>query len=229
MIFMLSLLLAGSLMPVMADPVKAPAQRREISSGRIDQYRNQRAFQYNQPPPKLNRGFWVSIREWIIDKIDSLLSHRGLSYLVDVLKWFIPALILVFAVVKMAGMDQIAFWRANSEGRTPVNDPLHADIHVLDFETSISEAVGKAHFREAIRLQYLLTLKQLTDRGYIRWQPGKTNADYVSEISSSHLEDGFASLTQVFEWAWYGEFPVSGDAYTKIEPGFRGFRERLAG
>ncbi len=146
----------------------------------------------------------------------------------DVLKWLVPAMILGFAILKIAGMDQISLWRRSTAGAAP-EDPLLEDIHLMDFEGSIAQAVAGSRFREAVRLQYLFTLKLLTDRGYIRWQPGKTNADYASEINGAALQEGFASLTHVFECAWYGELPVNGDAYTQIEPGFRGFRERIHG
>lgn len=229
-ILFISILLAWGTAPVIADPVKPPVQRREIPAGKIDQYRGQRAFQYNQPPPKLGTGLWSSIRNWIFSKIGRNWPRRGVSNVIDILKWIVPSLILVFAVVKMFGMDQSDLLRGNNSGAGPGNDPIHdADIHLMDFERSIAEAVGRADYREAVRLQYLQTLKQLTDRGYVRWQAGKTNADYIAEISSTNMAEEFASLTHVFEYAWYGELPVNGDAYTKIEPGFRGFRERLAG
>jgi hypothetical protein len=228
LILFLSVILGAGLVPAFADPVKPPVQRREIPAGKIDQYRGQRAFQYDQPPPKFGRSFWSGIRNWIFEKIDRLFSHRGVSFFMDVLKWLVPAMILGFAILKIAGMDQISLWRRSTAGAAP-DDPLLEDIHVMDFEGSIAQAVAGSRFREAVRLQYLFTLKLLTDRGYIRWQPGKTNADYAAEINGAALQEGFASLTHVFECAWYGELPVNGDAYTQIEPGFRGFRERIHG
>jgi Domain of unknown function (DUF4129) len=226
LVCLLAFLFMGGMEPAFSDPVKPPVQRREIPAGKIDQYRGQRAFQYNEPSAKFGRGFWMGVRDWLLEKLDRLLSGRGVSVVLNVLKWLLPSLILGFAILKIAGMEQISLWRRGTKGEDP-DDPHHEDIHVMDFEGSIAKAVAMSRFREAVRLQYLFTLKLLTDRGYIRWQPGKTNGDYASEISGTALQQGFASLTHIFECAWYGELPVNGDAYTQIEPGFRGFRERI--
>lgn len=101
------------------------------------------------------------------------------------------------------------------------------DIHIIDFEASIESAESDGRYRDAVRLQYLKTLKLLTDAGRIQWKQDKTNASYASELAGTELADSFDALTYIYDCTWYGDMPVSGDAYTKIKPGFLGFRERL--
>lgn len=225
-LMLLMMLLTGASDLAWAAQVPAPAERRQIPSGRMDAYRKQRAFRYEQPPPR-GVGLWDRLWVWLWQKAEDLFSGRRTTRVFDLLKWLLPAIILGYAITRIAGMDLATPWRKRQgRGNTTPIDPA-ANIHAIDFEAAISGAETDARYRDAVRLQYLLTLKWLTDSGRIRWKPDKTNADYTAELKGSPLAGEFAALTHIYECAWYGELPVNGDAYTKIKPGFHGFRERF--
>jgi Domain of unknown function (DUF4129) len=103
---------------------------------------------------------------------------------------------------------QVDFTRAF--GRAPRPAPLPydvqgEDIHGLDFEALLTTAETAGNYRLAVRLGYLQVLKQLTDQGLIRWQPDKTNHDYLFELPAGPLPDAFRELTRQFDYVWYGE------------------------
>ncbi len=69
---------------------------------------------------------------------------------------------------------------------------------------------SEKRFRDALRLVYLAVLASLHRRQFIRFEPTRTNGEYVrqlrlSEQAPSEWHDPFQRLTQCFETAWYGE------------------------
>jgi hypothetical protein len=93
---------------------------------------------------------------------------------------------------------------------------LEEDIHSLDFEKLIREAVQQQQYRLAIRLLFLQALKLLADHHHIHWQPGKTNHDYLEELTDDRLRSGFSELNFYFEYAWYGNFTISPKLFAKV-------------
>jgi hypothetical protein len=76
----------------------------------------------------------------------------------------------------------------------------------------------EGRFREAVRLVYLAVLAQLHRRHLIRFEPTRTNGEYVRQIHLSEqappqLHESFPQLTERFETAWYGERPCEAADY----------------
>ena len=55
-------------------------------------------------------------------------------------------------------------------------------IYGVDFPGGIAEALSRRDYREAVRLLYLQTLKQLSDAERIDWQLYKTPTQYLNEV-----------------------------------------------
>jgi hypothetical protein len=76
---------------------------------------------------------------------------------------------------------------------------------------------GDGHFRDAVRVLYLAVLALLHRQRLIRFEPTRTNGEYVRQVRLSEqappeLHEPFEQLTHLFETAWYGERPCeSGD------------------
>jgi hypothetical protein len=69
---------------------------------------------------------------------------------------------------------------------------------------------GEGRFREAVRALYLAILALLHQQRLIRFEPMRTNGEYVrqvrlSEQAPTELHEPFEQLTRMFETAWYGE------------------------
>jgi hypothetical protein len=73
-------------------------------------------------------------------------------------------------------------------------------IYGIDFEQRIDEAMMQQNYREAVRLNYLHTLKMLSDAGRIEWQLYKTPSQYTREYPT----DAFRQLTNLFLLIRYG-------------------------
>lgn len=82
-------------------------------------------------------------------------------------------------------------------------------IYGVDFPEEIVRALSGGNYREAIRLLYLQTLRQLSDNGRIDWQPYKTPTQYIYEVQSPP----FRQLTNHFLRVRYGNFEATEALY----------------
>jgi hypothetical protein len=101
------------------------------------------------------------------------------------------------------------------------------NIHEMDFDTLIKEAVDKNDFRIATRLIFLHSLKLLSDKHLIDFNPGKTNHDYVEEVKSQELKTGLNELSFYFDYAWYGNFSITQTQFQSIQNTFKNWREKI--
>ena len=106
-------------------------------------------------------------------------------------------------------------------------DIENENIHELDFNQLIAKALEEHQYRLAIRLQYLNSIKKLSDSNLIQWSIEKTNMHYIIEINSKYKND-FISLTQIFDWVWYGEYLVDKNEYEKFAIQFNNFNKSIS-
>ena len=82
-------------------------------------------------------------------------------------------------------------------------------IYGVDFPEGINEALSQRNYREAVRLLYLQTLKQLSDADRIEWQPYKTPTQYLCEVRLP----AFRQLTNHFLQVRYGNFEATEELF----------------
>ncbi len=102
------------------------------------------------------------------------------------------------------------------------------NIFEIDYDAEIRKAVAGDDLRLAIRLHYLRLLKDLSQKGAIQYSQGSTNSDYAFQLHGQPYGADFSRLTRSFEYAWYGQFPISKGAYSAIETQFSDLRNRLS-
>ncbi len=176
---------------------------RAPTAERLRAFRGQREFQYVTVKSETSAWdlLWMRFWRWVAE----LLETRPGKVLWEYGLYVALLVAFVFVVLKLMQVDITrAFGRAPR--RAPLSyDTQSEDIHALDFQTLLQEAETNGNHRLAVRLGYLEVLKQLTDQGLIRWQPDKTNHDYLYELPSGPLATAFRELTQQFDYVWYGE------------------------
>ncbi|MBD0836953.1 hypothetical protein ICJ84_16065 [Aestuariibaculum suncheonense] len=91
----------------------------------------------------------------------------------------------------------------------------HTDINLL-----IKQAEDLGDYRLAIRYFYLLVLKNLSLKKYIKFEDDKTNSEYLNEISNTPFSDKFAYTSYLYNYIWYGKFPVNDVQYNKAKGNF---------
>ena len=97
---------------------------------------------------------------------------------------------------------------------------IHENIHEINFPETIAKHERASDFRSAVRYRFLLVLKKLSDRKVIDWTPEKTNKDYIAGIAEPRLKETFTDLVYIFDYVWYGEFPIDELSYKHFKEKF---------
>jgi hypothetical protein len=211
---------------------------RHFSGAALDKYRSQPEFQYQKT--EISTSAWTRFWRWFWHWLHSLFQIKhakgrpSVGFVYVILKILEYAFIIgavcliVFFAFKMAGIDLSFLFRRRSRAvPIPYTESLE-NIHDINFDDAIEEAINKHNYRLAVRLLYLKCLKQLSDASLIKWQPEKTNNSYLNELADTDQKAIFNSLTRRFEYVWYGEFPIDGQAFSRINLQFQEFKSKIA-
>lgn len=196
-----------------------PVQIRYPSAGRLRELQTDRDYQYGRdtPPPENPMArFW----QWLWHKIGDFFRSQAYKNVWQYVVLVLIAGLVVYLLMKAEVVGFLFPKRAQS-GQLDYENSTE-NIHAIDFDRAIEEAVNGRSYRLAIRLLYLRTLKQLTDTAHIQYKPDKTNRQYVYELASP-LQGDFETLTRQFEFVWYGDSPVDETRFEAIRQQFQTF------
>ncbi len=197
---------------------------RKIDEDAITQYKSQKEFIYDDVAPA-KMSWWDRFWRWIWELISSVF--RGAGFAGGLIKYVIIALLIVlvvFIVIKVIGLDLKLLTGKSKAVEVPYEESLE-NIHEIDFDAQLEQAIDQGNYRLAVRLLYLRTLKHLTDRELIDWKLEKTNQAYVVELENEHYKNEFTSLTNQFEYIWYGEFFIDKNSFVPIHESFHQFNQ----
>ncbi len=198
---------------------------RTPSESTLNQYRNDKNFIYDRAEAPLS--FWDKITIWINHRIQELVSSESFPVLLKYFMYLIlvVAVILVILVLLKSNIRGIIYGK-HGESFTKFKI-IEEDINKIDFEKRILDAISNKDYRLAVRLYYLKILKVLSDKKIIDWQTNKTNSTYVNEIKKIELQNHFERITSIFEWIWYGEFPIDEPNFVKVQEIFVDFKSNI--
>lgn len=199
---------------------------RIFPSQQLDEYRQSSDFQYETDTGEA-LSWWDRLKNWFWEKIWQAIDYgAGTGWGKAILILAVIGLI-IYVAIKMAGVDK--GWFLDKKNRNiPSFYTGEEDVHSINFDQAISEAVQQHNYKAAVRLWYLMTLKKLTDKGLINWKAGKTNHEYVRELMGSGYDSDFIQLTNNFEFCWYGKSSLNSSDYEIVQHHFSIFNQRLS-
>lgn len=151
----------------------------------------------------------------------------------------IPWLNVVFWIILIGGFIALLIWflstsnirlfrkkpkQVNEETQEYTTD----NIFEINFDRDIQQAIDAKNFRLAVRLMYLRTLRDLSDRKLISYTHEKTNSDYLFQLAGTTYYKNFFRLTRSFDYTWYGQFELSQDSFGVIQNDFSSFKQQLS-
>lgn len=198
---------------------------RRFDEQAIKNYSKKRDFIYDDTVavPSAWDRFWA----WVWSLVREVLGNKLGG---TIIKYILVALVIaliVFIMLKLMGIDYKLLTNRSKPIAVPYQEGLE-NIHEIDFDEQIEQAMQMGNYRLVVRLLYLKTLKQLSDRELIHWLPEKTNQAYVLEIADQAQQQEFAQLTTQFEYIWYGEFFIDKNSFAPIQESFHQFNQHKA-
>lgn len=147
--------------------------------------------------------------------------------LLEILVYVIVIFALVVLIMNLAKLKVSTLFSKKDRALDLPAQLLEEDIHEMDLDDLVAEAVRVGAYRRAVRLLYLRSLKDLTQGQLIDWRPEKTNFDYRLELAGSPLARPFDKLSRSYEYIWYGEFPVDEGEYQGLAGQFDDFKTQI--
>lgn len=204
----------------------------EFDDESIASYKNKKAFDYERAQQE---NWWSLFKKWMAGQWDrfwnwllgSYTANGIFAFLIKILPYLVIAAILGFIVWLFIKLNPAAsVLEQQQRGRVMLSEDekiiQHEDISAL-----IEKAKQQNNHRLAIRYYYLLVLKKMRDLELIDYQFQKTNEEYLTEISSIRLKEQFKNITHIYDFIWYGDFPLTEMGFKKAENDFVGMRAAL--
>jgi len=152
------------------------------------------------------------------------INDNGFTINLGPLSWLfylaiITAIIyLVYILLNEGGTG--LFSSKASKKLNAIEDITSENIENADIDVLIDRAENNLDFRLAIRYYYLLVLKTLSLKNHIKFEDDKTNTEYLNELSNKPFSGSFAYTSYLYNYIWYGEFPLDHDKYAKAKANF---------
>lgn len=214
----------GSFAQVVHD--SAHIEVRSFNAKQIAAYKADRDFQYDlldEPSSSAWDRFWI----WFWHKVMEVMGTPAGAATVKTVLFLIATGLIVLFIWNLSGMNKAGLWSKKNTGTGFSFTVSDEDIHAIDFARTLQQAVLDGNYRLAIRLLYLHSLKQLSDRQLINWQINKTNTAYIDELKDPALRQSFYRLTRQFESNWYGNVPIREQEFVQVRAQFEQFNQQL--
>lgn len=202
-------------------------QLRAPGDGALERYREDPAYDYQEGGPR-EPSWWARLWQRFVDEVLAPLlgAQDG-----RVAKWGLLlalAVVLVLALLQLLKVDFGGAFRGRAARTAPggAEDELEA-MATPDVQAAVEDAEAEGAYRRAVRLRYLLLLRELDARGLIEARPEKTNRQYVDAVRGTPLHADFQDLTALFEYVWYGEVELGADRYESLRHRFERLHQQV--
>lgn len=191
--------------------ITSPTDTLVCDTAQIALWQSDPAYNYNREliTPELNLFEWISKQfgEFMRKIFGSRFAEEYSGLILICIAIIILLLIIWFVYRKRPELFMRS--RKNALPYTVGEDTIYG----VDFSGGITDALSRQDYREAVRLLYLQTLKQLSDAERIDWQPYKTPTQYLTEVRLP----AFRQLTNHFLRVRYGNFEATEELFRTMQ------------
>jgi hypothetical protein len=199
---------------------------RGFSEETLNQLKADESLHYKEAST-VAESLWDRLIMLLQQFFDSLFRSATTTDWGRLFSYAIGIVILIVVIMLILRVNAFQIFYSGQGARTMRYEVLDENIHEMDFDKLIQEAIAINDYRKAIRLLFLNALKILSDKQLVHWEHGKTNHDYLRELTVEEVKTGFNELNFYFEHAWYGNFAITQGTFTKVQNIFINWRERL--
>ena len=206
---------------------------RQISDEDLLRYREDPNFDYEIVKTELT--WWENFKTWFGNLVLRFFEwlfggEKAMGYFAIFLRVlpYILIGILLFLLIKffLSVNARALLYSKTNESVVSLSEEEQIIKHE-DIDQLIQNALAAKNYRLAIRYYYLLILKQLSHQQLITWEIQKTNDDYIAELKKEELKTTFGHITWLYDYIWYGDFPIDEPKYRQAELKFSALRKTL--
>lgn len=191
---------------------------REFDAERLQAFRNDPLYDYVIEEAAKPDSNWL---QELIDKLASLFSGNVSSSVWEYAGIALVLLFVLFLIFRILKADRSWFLKKGKRKSDPELLYAHAQqMEHTDFEQLAEEAVMQNDYRLAVRFHYLGLLQKLDRENLISREISKTNRTYALELEDPGLRQWFRKACFLYEYIWYGDFPVDRLRYESAKETF---------
>lgn len=202
--------------PYKAPPLE-PLALREVKSDKWDEATG--GLDYSKDVPKPPKERKKRDPKEPSPSFDWTGFTQGLGSFLQVLAVIFALAIISYGIYWM--MQAPRNRRVSRDGTEITLANLDEYIHETDLDRFLREALAASNWPLAVRLYFLQTIKQLSEKEAIVWSKEKTNRDYLREMRGHRLGTQFRDATRQYERVWYGNQSLSAEEFARVEPEFK--------
>ncbi len=200
--------------------------QRAVDENIVHDLRDSKDFDYKQPP-SVAESVWDRFLSWLDQLFGWIFRSAVKTNWGQVLLYTLGLILLIIIVMMLLKVDALRVFYSGADQGPTKYQTFEENIHEMDFDQLIRDALQKKEYRHAVRLTFLHSLKLLSDKQHVDWRPGKTNHEYLEELKEGELKTGFNELSFYFDYAWYGDFSVNESLYQRVQSIFDNWRKKV--
>ncbi|HEY5824668.1 MAG TPA: DUF4129 domain-containing protein [Cyclobacteriaceae bacterium] len=201
--------------------------KKSFDNDQLQKLKSDPNLNYKQAPT-VAESLWDRLMNWLGQFIDSLFRNATTTNFGRLFMYVLAVILIIVIIMMLLKVDALKVFYSGADKGKMNYSVFHENIHEMDFEKLIREATDKGEYRLGVRLIFLYALKTLADKQLIDFQAGKTNHDYVEELSAKELKTGLNELSFYFDYAWYGGFSIDKTTFTKVDGIFKSWKGKVS-
>ena len=173
-------------------------------------FKEQKFYDYYQTKIK-NKSildvFYEKLNQWLSRAFSKTIDREAF----DKMMWIIGIIVIIIIGIILYIRKPGIFYR--NKKRQLAYSVEDENITVQDMDYLTERSVKEKRFSDAIRWQYLKTLKILHEEDYISYDANKTVNEYVYEIKDINLRKQFRNLSGEFVYYRYGKGEANAEKF----------------
>lgn len=209
-------------------------QQIQIEESQLDAFRNNPDFDYDVVKSAAP-DWWISFKNWlgnIVLKFFEWLfgvekAAGAFNVFLQILPYFLLVILLFILIKFFLSVNARAVMHAKKNQSIVA---LSEEEHIIkneNIQQLIATALTQKDYRLAVRYYYMYMLQLMSEKELIVWELQKTNEDYTRELKQQELMMPFAAITRLYNYFWYGEFPIDESKFKKAEIKFLSLKQLL--
>lgn len=199
---------------------------RNFDTEAVEELKEDSELKYKETPT-VAESIWDRFLLWLNQLVQAIFESAVTTDWGRMLMYFVGIIILVVLIMMLLKVNAFKVFYSGQGANTFNYSALDENIHEMDFEKLIQEATRQNDYRLGVRLLFLYALKILSDKNLIHWNQGKTNHDYIDELKTKDVKAGFNELNFYFEYAWYGNFTINQETFSRVQVIFDEWKGKL--
>ncbi len=102
------------------------------------------------------------------------------------------------------------------------------DLESENLDKLLQSFIEGQAYREATRILFLMTLRQLNRNHLIKWSIWKTDREYYYELKDEQLKAEFIEAVRQYEYIWYGKFTPEKEYFERVNLQFAQLTKSIA-